>query len=412
MLFLNFYTKGQHVQNVSNNAFTLGLENITKHFLRTISSSGDLSLRIGLITNQTGKDQKGRRNVDLLLQKGIPIKKLFTPEHGLSGMVHTDEMISDSMDKKTKLPIVSLYSKGRTITINADMVKDIDLLMFDIQDAGMRHYTYITTLFQAMESAAKYNKLFIVLDRPSLLGNCMDGPLVEKGFKSSISIASIPLRHGMTVGELALYFNKYVFKKPIKLYVVAMKNYKRNSVKQNQLLTYLSSGIRNLNACYCYSFSGLLGELRPFNIGFGSEKRFQSLMMHDAIPFEKQKWIQLKEIMKSYGIESSLCGQVIKNKTYKGLKLDIKNIYNVSSFNLLIRILEFFKKSGISITFSRMFDLAIGTDKIRLFFDGKIRKKTLEQFINTNLAEFYLKAVSCFLYAPFPEVMPLSLPGV
>ena len=113
--------------------------------------------------------------------------------------------------------------------------------------------------------------------------------------------------------------------------------------------------------------------------------------------------------MKKYGVESSLCNQVIKNRHYRGLKLHAKNIYNASSFNLLFRILVFFKKSGLDITFSRMFDLAMGTDKVRLFFDGKIRKKGLEYFVNNNLLEFYRKASSCFLYTPVPKVMPLDL---
>ena len=410
MLFLSLDSSEKNLQHVQSNFFTLGLENIKNSFLQDICPTRDV--RVGLITNQTGKDQRGRRNVDLLLKKGINIKKIFTPEHGLSGMIHTDKMISNSVDKKTKIPIVSLYSQGKMITINADMVKDIDLLMFDIQDAGMRHYTYITTLYQAMESSAKCDKIFVVLDRPSLLGNCMDGPLVEKGFRSGISIAPIPLRHGMTVGELAIYFNKYELENPIYLYVVPMKNYKRNSFKQNQLLTYLSSGIRNLNACYCYSFLGLLGELRPFSIGLGTDKRFQALMISDSIQFPKQKWVELKRFMKKYGVEGVLCGQVVKNKTYRGLSLNIRNICNVSSFNLLIRILAFFKKSGVPITFSRMFDIAMGTDKVRLFFDGKIKKRRLECFVNKSLSAFYHKASSCFLYAPFPKIMPLNLHGV
>jgi len=383
--------------------FTLGLERFSCDLLRNAWPTCK-SFRIGLITNQTGKSQQGERSVGILLKRGFEIKKIFTPEHGISGLVHTDERISNSIDGALGVPIITLYSQGRPIKINAKMLKDIDLLVFDIQDAGMRHYTYITTLFQAMEAAQQYNKKFVVLDRPNLLGPCMDGPLVESGFKSGISIASIPLRHGMTVGELALYFNRYIFQKPIELYVVTMKNYQRDSFACNQLISYLSSGIRNLNSCYCYSFLGLLGEIRPFYIGLGTKRRFQTIMLNEKIAFSMKRWKELQDMLHMFGIESFFCKQAGKKSLFRGLELSVKNVYNLESFKLLVRIVTFFKKSGVNIAFSKAFNIAVGTDKLRAFFDGKMKYQVFKKNVNKNLWKFYKKTQNCFLYSPFPEV--------
>ncbi|MFC1842273.1 exo-beta-N-acetylmuramidase NamZ domain-containing protein [Candidatus Dependentiae bacterium] len=398
-------TYTQYTHNTKNNSvFRLGVENITENFIKKFAG-----LNIGLITNQTGKDFRGRRSVDILLKKGLNIKKLFTPEHGMSGMIHTDKKITSCIDKKTRIQIVTLYSQGRTIKIQASMVKDIDMLLYDIQDAGMRHYTYITTLFEAMQSAAKCNKLFIVLDRPNLLGPLMDGPLVEPQYKSAISIAPIAMRHGMTVGELALYFNRNVLSKPVKLYIVKMSNYRRDSYANNRLTTFLSSGIRNLNSCYCYSFLGVLGEIRPFNIGLGTKRRFQCIMLNEKLKFSKNNWSSLQKIFQSFGVKSSLCKKIGTKNNFTGLALNVKDMYKLQSFNLLVSIISFFKQAGLNMKFSKMFDLAVGTGKVREFFEGKRDKKALKHFVDMNLNIFYKKASRCFLYKPSPKASVLKI---
>ena len=401
LFFLNVNSQNKLVNIVKDASFKLGLENLNSNLIKKLAAA-----RIGLVTNQTGKDQRGERNVDVLLKVGVPIKKIFVPEHGFSGMLSPDAKISCHKDKKTGIEIVPLHSQGRALKISAQMVKDIDVLLFDMQDAGMRHYTYITTLYNAMESAAKCKKTFIVLDRPNMLGCCMNGPLVKDGFYSGISIVSVPLRHGMTFGELALFFNRYNFNKKVKLSVVRMKQYRRNSSVHNQLITYLSSGIRNTNACGCYSFLGVLGELRPLNIGLGTERKFECLLLNDKIGFSNNNWVKLQRIMKSHGVDSVPCHQKKKNNNYTGLQLRVENVNDLLSFNLLIKIISFLKKSGVNLTFSRMFDLALGTDKVKLFFDGKVKKEQLEKSINNDLVKFYQKAKPCFLYKPIPVIVP------
>ncbi|MFC1841933.1 exo-beta-N-acetylmuramidase NamZ domain-containing protein [Candidatus Dependentiae bacterium] len=388
----------------SEKEFRLGLENLSPDFIGKIKN-----VNIGLITNQTGLSLDGKRNIDILLKKGLRIKKIFTPEHGLSGMVHTNDKIVNFVDARANIPIITLYSAGRPIKINRHMVKDIDILMFDIQDAGMRHYTYITTLFDAMDSACNFNKKFVVLDRPSLLGSCMTGPLVEQGFKSAVSIASVPLRHGMSVGELAIYFNKHFLKKPIKLYVAKMKNYQRDSDEHNKMLTFLSSGIRNINSCYCYSFLGLLGEISPFNIGLKTDRRFQCIMLNENKELPIEKWKNLQNLLASCKVESFFCRKLGNKNSVSGLELKIKDINNVASFNLFMKIVSFFKHTGITMRFSKLFDLAVGTNKIRSFLQKGKEKSSLEKHINSNLDIFYKKASTCFLYKPFPKINYVDL---
>ena len=163
--------------------------------------------RVGLITNHTGRDRDGNSAIDLLHKApGLKLVALFSPEHGIRGALDQAN-ISNSADEKTGLPIYSLY--GETKAPTAEMLKEIDALVFDIQDVGARFYTYTSTLGLALEAAAKYKKSFVVLDRVNPInGQDVEGPLADADKLSFTAHHPIPVRHGMTVGELALLFNK------------------------------------------------------------------------------------------------------------------------------------------------------------------------------------------------------------
>jgi uncharacterized protein YbbC (DUF1343 family)/CubicO group peptidase (beta-lactamase class C family) len=163
--------------------------------------------RVGLITNHTGLDRDGNSSIDLLHKApGVKLVALFSPEHGIRGALDQAN-ISNSADEKTGLPIYSLY--GETKAPTAEMLKEIDALVFDIQDVGARFYTYTSTLGLALEAAAKYKKSFVVLDRVNPInGQDVEGPLADADKLSFTAHHPIPVRHGMTVGELALLFNK------------------------------------------------------------------------------------------------------------------------------------------------------------------------------------------------------------
>lgn len=163
--------------------------------------------RVGLITNPTGVDNDMVSDIDLLAQApNVNLVALFGPEHGVRGNAHAGAVVTDSIDQATGLPVRSLFGKTRKAT--PEMLADIDVLVYDIQDIGCRSFTYISTMGLAMEAAAENGKEFIVLDRPNPLGGLkVEGNVVEEGCFSFVSQFSIPYVYGLTCGELALLLN-------------------------------------------------------------------------------------------------------------------------------------------------------------------------------------------------------------
>jgi uncharacterized protein YbbC (DUF1343 family) len=180
---------------------------------------------VGLITNHTGLDSQGRSTADVLTHApGVKLVALFSPEHGLAG--RNDEKISSSKDPSTGLPVHSLY--GETLRPTDEMLKGIDALVFDVQDAGVRFYTYTTTMAYCMEEAAKRNIAFFVLERPNPLGGeIVEGPMLDPDKTSFTGYFPLPVRYGLTIGELAQLFNaeNHI---GAELHVIAMKNWHRN----------------------------------------------------------------------------------------------------------------------------------------------------------------------------------------
>ncbi len=384
-----------------NAEFKLGLENISHELLTQLKTQ-----RLGLITNQSGVNQQGKRNIDVLQEHNLTITYIFAPEHGFKGTVGSEKAINDSIDTTTNIPIISLYGNGTGKSIHPKKINNIDTLVFDIQDSGMRHYTYISTLLHTMQDAAEFNKNFIVLDRPNPLATRMEGPLVSKDLISFISIASIPLRHGMTIGELALYFNKYVLKKPVKLQVVKMHNYSRNNGAYDKLLAPLSPGIRSIQSCYSYSFLGLLGEIAPFHVGLKTDSPFQCILLPKTIKFSENNWRKLQALLKSYNIESKRHTIFNKklNQNFSGLRLHIKNINTVNSFSTFLSVLDFFKKNGVKLFYSKAFNLAIGTKGLQETIAGTLSRKKFLAMTEQDLKDFFKQAKPLFIYKPLPIV--------
>lgn len=180
---------------------------------------------IGLITNHTGLDFQGRTTIEILSRApGVQLVALFSPEHGLAG--RSDEKISSARDASTGLPIFSLYGENRRPT--DEMLKGIDALVFDIQDAGVRFYTYTATMGYCMEEAAKRNIVFYVLDHPNPIGGeIVEGPLLDSDKTNFVGYFPLPVRYGLTIGELAQLFNSENHI-GVDLHVIAMKNWHRN----------------------------------------------------------------------------------------------------------------------------------------------------------------------------------------
>lgn len=385
--------------------FALGVENIPHNFFVTLGKRMRLNrpVRVGLITNQTGVTQQGERTIDVLRRHGADVKRLFVPEHGFDGTAGAGETVNDSVDSKSGLEIVSLYGKtffGKVGTkkISKHAIDDLDVLVFDIQDSGMRHYTYISTLLDIMKAVAHEKKYLVVLDRPNPLGPYMEGPLVEPRYISFVSIAPIPVRHGMTVGELARYFNHFVLKDRARVSVVPMKHYDRSKGFDGAFLAYLSPGIREEAAVYGYSFLGLLGEVRPFNFKRAGLKKYQCVgVLSSAIEGKEEVLPAVDQLLNKYGIPH----MAYKDEKYEGFELDLKNA-NFSSFSLLVNLLKTFRKYGVEISFAKDFDWSAGTDKVREYIMDKYGHQEFVTYINGNLKDFYQRAKPLFLYHPHP----------
>ncbi len=229
--------------------------------------------RVGLITNHTGRDRDGRSTIDLLHQApGVQLVALFSPEHGIRGV--KDEQVADSVDEKTGLPIYSLYSETRRP--KPEMLKGIDTLVFDIQDIGTRFYTYISTMGMAMEEAAKHKLKFVVLDRVNPINGVeIEGPLADADKLSFTAYHQLPIRHGMTVGELAQLFN---VERGIKadLQVVKVENWRREQWFDETGLVWInpSPNMRSLTEATLYPGIGLL-EVTNVSVGRGTDTPFE-----------------------------------------------------------------------------------------------------------------------------------------
>lgn len=223
--------------------------------------------RVGLVTNHTGVNKRLEPTAKILGEH-LHIAAIFSPEHGLSGMGYASERIDDRVNQD-RTPIYSLHGKTRRPTFQ--MLKEIDVLIYDIQDIGVRSYTYATTLFYVMEEAAKRKIPVIVLDRPNPInGLIVDGNMLEEKWRSYIGYINVPYCHGMTIGELARFFNEE-YQIGCKLEIVAMKGWKRKMSYKETGLQWIptSPHIPESDTPLFYASTGILGELEIVNHGVG-----------------------------------------------------------------------------------------------------------------------------------------------
>lgn len=234
--------------------------------------------RVGLITNPTGVDCTLKSTIDILFEsENVNLVALFSPEHGVRGNIYAGDKVNSTTDTKTGLPIYSIYGNNRKPT--KDMLKNIDVLVYDIQDIGCRSYTFISTMGLSMQAAAESDIEFIVLDRPNPLGGeKIEGNFVTDNFISFVSQFKIPYIYGQTPGELALMLNnENMLGIKCKLTVIAMKGWHRNMTWEDTDLQWIpaSPHIPNAETAIYYPTTGILGELGYLNIGVGYPLPFQ-----------------------------------------------------------------------------------------------------------------------------------------
>jgi uncharacterized protein YbbC (DUF1343 family) len=242
--------------------------------------------KVGLVVNHTSFDREMRSTLSLFLERAaeVEVAALFSPEHGLKGHCYAAEHVSDG--REGKISVVSLH--GETRRPKPEMLKGIDVLFYDIQCTGVRAYTYPTTLFYAMEEAAKLGIEVVVFDRPNPInGLLVDGPMLEEKWRSFIGYVNVPYCHGMTIGELAKFFNEE-YKVGCKLRVVPMKHWRRSMSYRDTGLAWIppSPNIPEADTPVFCPSTGILGELQIVNIGIGF-----------TLPFKiaGAPWIQAKE---------------------------------------------------------------------------------------------------------------------
>ena len=228
--------------------------------------------RVALLSNHTGMVTEKRHVVDTLVSSGVNVVCIMSPEHGFRGSADAGEHVSSSVDEKTGIEIVSLYGVKHK---NEDLTKRFDVMVFDLQDVGVRFYTYYITMTKMMEACAEAGKEFIVLDRPNPIGYLTDGPILDMKYKSGVGYLPIPTAHGMTLGELALMINGEKWLKDgiqCKLTVIKCKNYSHKKLYRLPLKP--SPNLPDMRSVYLYP-STCYFEQTPLSLGRGTDKPFQ-----------------------------------------------------------------------------------------------------------------------------------------
>lgn len=308
---------------------------------------------IALVVNNTSL-AGSTHLVDTLLRSGISIKKIFAPEHGFRGTADAGEHVKDGIDQKTGLPLLSLHGANRKPS--PEQLSDVDLVIFDIQDVGVRFYTYISTMHYVMEACAEQEKKFIVLDRPNPNGSIIDGPVLEPAFRSFLGMHPIPLAHGLTVGELALMINGEGWLgqgKKCRLEVISVRNWNHPdpyAVKEKP-----SPNLPNDQAIRLYPSTGVF-EGTVISVGRGTQTPFQILGHPDlkGMPYQFTP-VSIEGMAKTPLYENQVCHGI-----------DLRNVKPEKRVNLqyLIQMYQAFPDKDKFFN-ARNFDTHLGTSMVR-----------------------------------------------
>jgi uncharacterized protein YbbC (DUF1343 family) len=350
-------------------------------------------MNLALVVNQTSRigDQ---HLVDFLLSKKINIKRIFAPEHGFRGEAGAGELIDNSKDGKTGIPIISIYGKNRKPS--AEQLSGIDIVIFDIQDVGCRFYTYISTLHNMMEACAENDKTLLILDRPNPNGDYIDGPVLQPAFRSFVGMDPIPVVHGCTIGELAQMINgeKWLANGvQTRLEIIKVANYTHSSKYEPPVRP--SPNLPNYLAIRLYP-SLCLFESTSVSVGRGTHFPFQVLGYPDQ----------------SFGTFSftpqSLKGMEINplQKDKKCFGDDFRELKEVPHFTLsyFITWLHKFKNREEFLTRSQWFNQLMGNDQVfKLILEGK-DEADIRKSWETELAGYAVIRQKYLLYPDFKSL--------
>lgn len=366
---------------VNNKNIILGAEQVTSYLPMLTGKS------VGLVVNKTSQ-VANKHLVDLLIANHINVQAIFAPEHGFRGDHDAGEKFSSSVDEKTAIPLISIYGKNRKPS--AEVMAKLDVIIFDIQDVGVRFYTYISSMHYMMEAAADAKVSFIVFDRPNPNGAFVDGPMLEAEFRSFVGMHKIPLLHGMTIAELALMFTGEGWLNSVNeldLTVVEMKNYQRTM--SYSLPIKPSPNLPNDVAINLYPSLGFF-EATPVSIGRGTDFPFQ-VIGHDKItlgdfdfmPISKPRAASTPKLM-----NKNLVGQDLRQSKVKGIDL-----------SFIINWHQAFKvKNTKFFTRASFMDKLSGTDKLRKAIVAGKTQQQIKQSWQQGLLTFKTLRAPYLLY--------------
>lgn len=346
--------------------------------------------KVALLSNHTG--MVGNEHVlDIMLSKGINVTTIFSPEHGFRGTADAGEHVASSVDSKTGIPIASLYD-GKKREPKKEVMDHIDIIVTDIQDVGLRFYTYYCTMIDLMNAAAKYGKSFMVLDRPNPNGMYVDGPILDMKYESGVGRLPIPVVHGLTMGEIATMANGEGWLKDgkkVPLTVIKCQGYTHQS--RYELPIAPSPNLPNMHAIYLYP-STCYFEATPVSLGRGTDKPFQvyghpNMIGYDfsftprSVPGAKNP-PQLNK--KCYGVDlSNLSDEEI---IAKGINLE----YVIDAYNNLNLDDHFFRP---------FFELLIGNGEVRKMIKKGMSADEIKATWKDDVEKFKKQRKPYLLYA-------------
>lgn len=370
-------------------------------------------MRVGLITNPTGVDNSLNSTIDILAEApNVRLTALFAPEHGVRGDHVAGATVTNSTDPKTGVPVYSLH--GKNLKPTPEMLQNVDVLVYDIQDIGTRSYTYISTMGLAMEAAAQNNKKFMVLDRPNPLGgNKMEGNIAEQGYFSFVSRYPIPYIYGLTPGELARYLNgEGLLKSGMKvdLTVIPMTGWHRSMTFADTGMPWVlpSPHIPDPSTALLYPATGIMGELDYVSIGVGYTLPFK---LAGATWIDAQKLSDSLTALKIPGVEFRPIHYKPFYAIFKGENLHGVEVYVRDASAAPLTLIQFYimqelaalypsQKAFSKATPARlaMFDKVCGSSKVRELFGKNYKVRDMEDFWNKDIEAFKARAEIYMLY--------------
>ncbi len=365
--------------------------------------------RVGLCTNPTGVDRNLVSTIDILWEAdNVNLVALYGPEHGVRGNIYAGDHVDNDVDARTGLKMYSLY--GKTSKPTQEMMDEIDVMVYDIQDIGCRSYTYISTMGNLMEACQQYGKELVILDRPNPLGgNKIEGCLVEDGFVSFVSRFAIPYLYGQTPGELALYLNAQA-EHPCKLTVVEMQGWTRDMTWDETGLEWIvaSPHVPHGRTAIYYPVTGIFGEFYYINIGVGY-----------TMPFEVMgaPWVNADSLAQALnalklpgvvfrGLHYKPYYSVFKGENIQGVQVHIVDYEKAALSEIQFYVVQEMMRLWPEQDWFKlcdqkrfgMFNKVCGTDQIKELFGKRYRWEDAKAYWDKDVEKYRKESSKYYLY--------------